>query len=460
MSTVLTGTAGDYERVVHQLRASSRGSYRGPAVGGGELSSALGGIEGLDPVALVDNTRAAVGSSDPSRMHGAILPVLPRLLGQAALGEMLGRVVDSARDWFDNRSASEQVEESSEQACGALTDIRDVSEGGITEILHVLQSTVNQLCAFLAQVDPVEHRREFEECVGTGAALIDDAGAAILACCRERDAAVAGCLDEFLARGEAVCEVPCRVRDTPQVAEADCPPPAPVDCPPESPGSAPPGSPPTEPQSAGPPPAGSEQGKPGPGQPKPIGPLPGEENPPPTEAEVCEVEQAQDCVVAEPEVGTPPVGGAGGGVCHGVLGAVGVGVAVLGLGLLMSCLGEVTVGEDPAPEPDPDPEPALIPAPEPEPVPDPEPVPPPKDLSQVPEPTPPPKKNLGAYQQASWPEAEPADPADPAPAPTESARWQAPAPEVESAPTPTPTPTPEPAAPAPSPMGARKAGQW
>lgn len=446
MSTVLTGTAGDYERVVHQLRASSRGSYRGPAVGGGELSSALGGIEGLDPVALVDNTRAAVGSSDSSGMRGAILPVLPRLLGQAALGEMLGRVVDSARDWFDNRSASEQVEESSEQACGALTDIRDVSEGGITEILHVLQSTVNQLCTFLAQVDPVEHRREFEECVGTGATLIDDAGQAILECCRERDEAVAGCLDEFLARGAAVCEAPCRITGTPQVVEAECPPPAPVpsavvECPPNPPAGTPPGPPPTVPQSAGP-----EPDQPGPAQPKPIGPLPGEEGPPPAVPEICEVDEAQECVVVEPEVGTPPVGG---GVQHGVLGAVGIGVAVLGLGLLVSCLSEVCIGEEPVPEPEPEPEPVPEPTPEPEPTPPPE---SPEDLSQVPEPTPPPKKNLAAHQPVSWVDTDPAL----SPAPTQSAGWQAPAPEAE----PAPASAPEPTTSAPSAMGARKAGQW
>ncbi len=85
--------------------------------------------------------------------------------------------------------------------------------------------------------------------------------------------------------------------------------------------------------------------------------------------------------------------------CSGVLGALSVGIAVIGVGLLidmaMDCLlenMETDVPEGGTPESKPEPELKPEPKPEPKPAPEPKVYEPPKDLSQVEEPTPPPKK--------------------------------------------------------------------
>lgn len=138
--------------------------------------------------------------------------------------------------------------------------------------------------------------------------------------------------------------------------------------------------------------------------------------------------------------------------CCGCLGALGVGIAIIGVGLLAAaaaeCLENMPIPEEPCPEPPPAPEPPAPepPAPEPCPPPAPEPpvIPPPPELAEVEEPTPPPEKV--AHMQAAEAPA-PLPPSEPGPAPE-------PAPAPPLAP-----PAPEPA-PEDKTVHARKAGQW
>lgn len=134
--------------------------------------------------------------------------------------------------------------------------------------------------------------------------------------------------------------------------------------------------------------------------------------------------------------------------CSGVLGILGVGIALVGLGLLADAAKDFFEN---LPEPEFEPEPEPAPEPEPEPAPEPEPelappsddgvIAPPPELNTVPEPTPPPEKI--AHVQAAE-----------APAPA------APAPEPNTAPPMEQHDVPEaPSSESPS-VHARKAGQW
>lgn len=138
--------------------------------------------------------------------------------------------------------------------------------------------------------------------------------------------------------------------------------------------------------------------------------------------------------------------------CCGSLGLLGVGVAILGLGLLAEAAMDFVENlpePEPVPEPVPEPEPEPCPPPAPEPAPDNGVTPPPPELNNVPEPEAPPEKL--AHMQAA----------------------EAPAPQPAPAPAPAPEPAPGPAAGAEatpemppqessetSSVHARKAGQW
>lgn len=163
--------------------------------------------------------------------------------------------------------------------------------------------------------------------------------------------------------------------------------------------------------------------------------------------------EGEDC--EEPE--QPPVAGDGEckpeEACCGSLGLLGVGVAILGLGLLAEAAVDFVENlpePDPVPEPEPEPQPESDPCPPtaPEPAPD-NGVTPPPELNNVPEPEAPPEKL--AHMQAA----------------------EAPAPQPAPAPAPAPEPAPGPVAGAEatpemppqessefSSVHARKAGQW
>lgn len=413
-----------YRGIVQMLSSASRGSYRGPAVSVDALSSALSSTEGLDTAQLVEHTRAAVGLSSTDGMRGGIIESLFTFLAQAAFGEILGRVVDNINDWFGHREDSEDIVHDAESVDRALCDIEEVNDAGIEEILIALRAVIGQLCAFLNQVDPAQHPREFAECVAAGADLIDSAGSTIMDCCRDRDTAVATCFDEFLDRGTAVCEKPTTGACTTVVCGEDTPTIPTKHVPGGSTGVT---DTPTIPQSVDEP-VTEKPGHEPPAPPKKPVEEPDCEPPAPPKKPTGEptapqcAEQTEECPepvqTPEPEcVDTPVPGETGSSDCCGVLGLVGVGVAILGIGLLITAL------EDCIPETPPAPGPVLEPIPEPVPEP---PAPPKPDLTDVPEPPPPPKQTAPA-----------AAPAHPAPAAVE--------PRSE---------------PAPTPGGARKAGAW
>ena len=415
--------AAGYRGIVQMLAHASRGSYRGPAVPADVLARALSSTEGLDPAQLVAHTRAAVGVSSTSGVRGELMDTVFTFLSQAAFGEILGRVADNVSDWFNNRDDSEGIAQGAEDAGEALRDIEDVADSGIEEIVFALRAVITQLCAFLNQVDPAAHPREFTECVAAGAELIDSAGNTILDCCRDRDTAVASCLDEFLARGTTVCEQPASCARTDVVCAGGDPAPAPAPLSAVPPPQVPAQESPTVPQSVEPAPEAPDSPEP-----------PAPPNKPLEQTTVPQAVEPAPEASDSPEPPAPPkkplepppseTGDAPTADCCGILGLVGAGVALLGIGLVVSALEECA----PAPEP--------APAPMPEPAPEP-PPPPKQNLADVPEPPPPPKQNL-------------ADVPEPPPPPKQN---------LAPVQTPAPAPVPEPQ-PVSAQGGARKAGEW
>ncbi|OFM32140.1 zinc metalloprotease [Corynebacterium sp. HMSC072A02] len=162
----------------------------------------------------------------------------------------------------------------------------------------------------------------------------------------------------------------------------------------------------------------------------------------PAEGEDCETPEQPP--VAEPGECKPEES------CCGSLGILGVGVAILGLGLLAEAAVDFIENlpePEPVPEPVPEPEPCSPPAPEP--APDNGVTPPPPELNNVPEPEAPPEK-LAHMQAAEAPVPAP----DPAPAPAPEPA-PGPAPATEAAPDIAPQESSE-----TSSVHARKAGQW
>lgn len=507
----MTGSSVDtapYGSAVRGLLGASRGSYHGPAVPEPTLQSALGSIAGLDTAALVGHARAASGDSDTGALRNRFLPILLRILARTASGAIGGLLADLAADWFDRRQEASELEEDATGAADAVDEIVEDSDTAVGAILTRTAHLLDMLVQHLRTIDPAEHPEEFGRGVRSAAGIIDSAAMMITGTCSERDTAIGQCYDQLLDKGRGICGQP-HVELPPEVAEcAPQPPgggtapqalpqpepqktdpapepepapapkpkpttdpaPEPTDCPPEEPAPAPKPKPTPEPapeledcppeESAPAPDPGTTPAAREPvEQPDPF-PTPQPESDPPVEECPPDSEPSPEPSpppTAEPEAPEPSPQAAD--CCCGILGALGVGVALLAVTALIECA-ETPPAETPVPEPEPAPEPQPEPAPQPEPEPKP-------DLSEVPEPEPPPKKlSHTAPAQAADPVAEPAP--QPVPAPEPPAPQPAPAPEPP-APQPAPAPAPappeppvsDPEPPAPEPVGvARKAGAW
>lgn len=423
--------ASGYGAAVRQLQQSSRGLYTGPRIGEEVLNEALAATEGLDPSALLGQTRQAVGSSDASTMRLGILPEIAKLLFQVAAGAIANKLGDKIEEWWSNRQQSSELSDSAEQASDALTDIQKTSDLSVSEILSALTAVITQLSAFLSRIDPSTYPREFSECVSAGSELIDAAGATVLEQCRDRDKAVCQCFDEFLARCEPVCDKPASGPAHRDVATCDdvstapatssggggggggggtssalpaAAPPAPPTAPPTAPPPAP--ETPTQPQSVAPPTESTPPPPPTPPSIPPETPPPAPPTVPPIEPPPTAPQSVEECPPAETHECEPPEEEDNGDDFTGILGLIGIGIVALCLEAIIDCLREPALPEPPAvpePEPEPEPEPA------------PEPPPPPKqnlptDLAAVPEPPPPPKQNIqveepvagGARKAGQW----------------------------------------------------------
>ncbi|HFG8933422.1 TPA: zinc metalloprotease [Corynebacterium striatum] len=467
----------------------------------------IGSVDGIKPQELVQGTIAAMGGKRPGRggggLKGFLAGVVLSIAGDALL-EHLGGVQE---DFEKERDEADELTDKAQQCSNAIEEIVDVSDTALTELISAVVPLLNIL-TMIAAKHPLG--RFIVPIISTiGADLIERTNDTIVNTCRDRDSAIEQCYDKFEESCTKVCE-----RQLPETAPdpaRKCPQPAAeTPCQSSSPGGVTPTAPAQKPEplAAGgadpvvekqaceakpsnapkeeshpepnpkPKPEPSPEPKPEPSPeprpepcPKPEPktqpaqvpcpeepeprleskpdpePCPQPEEQKPVENEETPTDDCErDCNDEAPVAECVPEQ-----ACCGCLGALGVGVAIIGVGLLIAaaaeCLENMPEPEVPAPEPPPTPEP---PAPAPEPCPEPTNdgvIPPPPELAEVKEPPPPPEK-VAHMQAATAPEpvAVPQESAAPAPAPAPS---PAPAPE------PAPTPQPEEKT-----VHARKAGQW
>ncbi|ANE03278.1 hypothetical protein [Corynebacterium crudilactis] len=407
MSDPLAG----YGAAISALQATSRSVYRGPAKTEEFLRGIYQSIEGLNTGSLREAAKAAAGETNEARIQGWVGPLL-KFFGTVGGGMIATELAQRAVDWFKNRNDAEEVSEAAGKAADTIDTTVDESDQGMVQIVQQLLDIVSTLTQVLAGIDQSKYPQEFRECVQAGSDLIDQAGEMIYSLCADRDEVISQCFSALTDHGKQVCEAEqkplCSAASSessggtassggassstggsggatsssssssssassdswtssetsekqdktkPAAAEeTDCeenpkpaPEPKPEKCKPEP-----------EPEDCEPTPEP---------EPKP------EPEPEPAE---CEPEEPVEC---EPEE-TPEEPDVIGKL---IKGAIGIGIVVVGVGLLVNFLEQCVpvIEEPPVPEPMPEP------LPEPEPVPAPiSEKPPEADLDKVPEPAP------------------------------------------------------------------------
>ncbi|AEX80463.1 hypothetical protein [Corynebacterium diphtheriae] len=431
----MTPDVAGYGRAVSDLHAASAGLYSGPAITQEALAKAAGTTKGLRTDALRNTAQAMVGGSSTSFVTDKFWGSLIKILAQIATSFIASGLLSLAERWLGGSDDADNIQMQSHQASDAIDCVEQEASTNIGTVISQLTAMIGQLVATLAGIDKKENPEAFAECVSAGAQAIDSAGSAIKQTCENRDKAIEQCFSTLTHRTEEKCSV----QDPP-------PPPA---CTGGASGGAPVPAPATQPAGVVAPPAppaagGRSSG--GGGATDILGAVgslisglckDSTTTAATTEAatqtttetvektcekanekntrvatttsvtETCLEEQESEVVVVDCKTETKSCEQTC--IASGVIGAVGLGIAVLGIGALIHCITE-SMGAFECVPPPPTPDVPPPPAPAPPPV-----------IDNVPEPPPPPKQIPGMVPAAA-PAPPPAPPAPepPAPAPLSS----------------------------------------
>ncbi|CAB0680672.1 hypothetical protein FRC0069_00450 [Corynebacterium diphtheriae] len=422
----MTPDVAGYGRAVSDLHAASAGLYSGPAITQEALAKAAGTTKGLRTDALRNTAQAMVGGSSTSFVTDKFWGSLIKILAQIATSSIASGLLSLAERWLGGSDDADNIQMQSHQASDAIDCVEQEASTNIGTVISQLTAMIGQLVATLAGIDKKENPEAFAECVSAGAQAIDSAGSAIKQTCESRDKAIEQCFSTLTHRTEEKCSV----QDPP-------PPPA---CTGVASGGAPVPAPATQPAGVVAPPAPPAAGgrsSAGVGATDILGAVSSLisglcKDSTTTEAtteaatqtttetvektcekanekntrvatttsvtETCLEEQESEVVVVDCKTETKSCEQTC--TASGVIGAVGLGIAVLGIGALIHCITE-SMGAFECVPPPPTPEVPPPPAPAPPPV-----------IDNVPEPPPPPKQIPGMV-----PAAAPAPPPPPPPAP-------------------------------------------
>lgn len=223
-------SAQTYGSILADLHQASRGQYAGPKIAVADIERALGSVEGLDPAAIGQHMSLAVGNTDVTGSGKGWLRPLLEILKHVAFGLIGDTVAEGVQGWWKNRGDSQQLDEEGKQATDALNDITCTSDTAAKEIISALAQSVAVLCQHLRCLNPsagLEHQAAFQSTLSTASTLVDEAAGSITALCRDRDEAVAGCMERLVERTSQVCEAP-QPATAPTVSTAPAAPTAPT----------------------------------------------------------------------------------------------------------------------------------------------------------------------------------------------------------------------------------------
>ncbi|CAB0788403.1 hypothetical protein FRC0206_00594 [Corynebacterium diphtheriae] len=429
----MTPDVAGYGRAVSDLHAASAGLYSGPAITQEALAKAAGTTKGLRTDALRNTAQAMVGGSSTSFVTDKFWGSLIKILAQIATSFIASGLLSLAERWLGGSDDADNIQMQSHQASDAIDCVEQEASTNIGTVISQLTAMIGQLVATLAGIDKKENPEAFAECVSAGAQAIDSAGSAIKQTCESRDKAIEQCFSTLTHRTEEKCSV----QDPP-------PPPA---CTGVASGGAPVPAPATQPAGVVAPPAPPAAGgrsSAGGGATDILGAVSSLisglcKDSTTTEAtteaatqtttetvektcekanekntrvatttsvtETCLEKEESEVVVADCKPETKSCEQTC--IASGVIGAVGLGIAVLGIGALIHCITE-SMGAFECVPPPPTPDVPPPPAPAPPPV-----------IDNVPEPPPPPKQIPGMVPAAA-PVPPPPAPEPPAPAPLSS----------------------------------------
>lgn len=203
----MTPDVAGYGRAVSDLHAASAGLYSGPAITQEALAKAAGTTKGLRTDALRNTAQAMVGGSSTSFVTDKFWGSLIKILAQIATSFIASGLLSLAERWLGGSDDADNIQMQSHQASDAIDCVEQEASTNIGTVISQLTAMIGQLVATLAGIDKKENPEAFAECVSAGAQAIDSAGSTIKQTCESRDKAIEQCFSTLTHRTEEKCSV-------------------------------------------------------------------------------------------------------------------------------------------------------------------------------------------------------------------------------------------------------------
>ncbi|CAB0943862.1 hypothetical protein FRC0474_00664 [Corynebacterium diphtheriae] len=203
----MTPDVAGYGRAVSDLHAASAGLYSGPAITQEALAKAAGTTKGLRTDALRNTAQAMVGGSSTSFVTDKFWGSLIKILAQIATSFIASGLLSLAERWLGGSDDADNIQMQSHQASDAIDCVDQEASTNIATVISQLTAMIGQLVATLAGIDKKENPEAFAECVSAGAQAIDSAGKTIKQTCENRDKAIEQCFSTLTHRTEEKCSV-------------------------------------------------------------------------------------------------------------------------------------------------------------------------------------------------------------------------------------------------------------
>ncbi|AIT88442.1 hypothetical protein [Corynebacterium ulcerans] len=193
-----------YERAINLLRMVSEGTYSGPVVSSSEMEKVASSTEGLNTKILREAAAESVGKTNFS-VKNKLWSVLFNVVKQCAMTLIASGLMDLASTWLGGLIGAKNLAKEANHAGDAIDDVDAHANKTIATVLSQLTVAIEKLSGHIAAIDKKEDPHGFLHCVQAGADCIDSAAKVIAITCTDRDKAIESCYAQLGASLSKEC---------------------------------------------------------------------------------------------------------------------------------------------------------------------------------------------------------------------------------------------------------------
>ncbi|VEH80506.1 Zinc metalloprotease [Corynebacterium kutscheri] len=195
-------------QAVSMLVDASDGHYLGPGSGLAELDNLLRSTQGLDSEAIRDAARKSRGKSALDWLFSIFTSTGKGILGGlfgGLLSEWITGLLGHAKDFL---SGSDETEEDTSKATKGIEEIEIMIDDSSINLAKQLVEIIGDIAELLKSIDKEKFPEEFSQLVTAGAKLIQELMSILAGLGKDRDEALGSCFSLLCENTEKRCECP------------------------------------------------------------------------------------------------------------------------------------------------------------------------------------------------------------------------------------------------------------